>query len=355
MRIVVFQIWGLGDLLMTVPVITEIRRRYPSAELAVVVRGKAQGDLLRGSSLDLEILTMPPRSARRDLLAFFITIRRRRFDVAYVATRTSVLLAAVVRVFCGIETVIGDGSRRTPFYTHRGSIDSSSHRVMRMLDTLAVWTGGSPGPVTFALPVSPSGEREAGRVLSEARLKPGAFVAVHPGSGRTKGYLEKRLPPALVRGMLGKIRRDFPDLGIAVVIGPDDTDIIDGLEPLPEGVSLVSDVSLEGMKALLKKCVLFVGSDSALGHISAAFAVPTVTVTGPTDPAESRPLGPQSAVVTRSTPLPCQPCWHTRLQGRCPYNAQCMRDISIAEAYRVIRGYLDDRGWLAAHERRSEC
>lgn len=88
----IFQNWGLGDLIMTTPVIAEFRRLYPDARLTLVVRGAAQASLLRDSPLIDRILVMPPRSDRKNLLRFFLKLRRENLDVAFVGSRISPLL-----------------------------------------------------------------------------------------------------------------------------------------------------------------------------------------------------------------------------------------------------------------------
>lgn len=343
MHIAVVQIWGLGDLIMTMPVIAEIQRRHPDAHLSAIVRGKPQAALLKDSGLRVDVIDMPARSRIFEFLKFLLELRRRRIDVAYIGTRITPLAALLLRVACAVRTVIGDSERFYFLYTHRGVLDPHQHRVDRMLETLSLWDGKTCRAPSFSLRIAETAEADAIVRLNAMGLSPRRFVAIHPGSGRGRGYREKRLPPSMVHGLITEINRDFPDYRVAVILGPDDVDLRSRFTSLPSDAVIVDGVPLDTTKAILSKCSAFVGSDSALGHISAAFGVPTITVAGPTRIDESRPYGTNSTVVKRTPLLACQPCWNTPLHGHCPYNAACIADLSVDSVYGPLRDLLRDR------------
>lgn len=331
-----FQIWGLGDLVMTVPVLVELRRRYPSADISLVVRGAAQAELLEDSALGLEILKMPPRTELIQSLKFLWKLRGCRFDVAFIGTGISPSLAAGARFLCGIKTVVGDGESMRYLYTHFRQFERGTHRVMRMLETLSSWTGVAVQEPMFDLPVSHAATLVAEKVLGESGLTPRRFVAVHPGSGHTKGGPEKRLPPQLVYDVVDRLKQQDAGLGVLLIFGPDDGELLPLFKKRPPGVGVVCGLRLDVTREVLRMSSGFIGSDSALGHISAAVGVPTVTVAGPTNPAETSPIGRNVTVVTRDSQLSCQPCWNTRLWGNCPFDARCMRDVTGEAVYRAV-------------------
>lgn len=60
-------------------------------------------------------------------------------------------------------------------------------------------------------------------------------------------------------------------------------------------VDLVGNLSLPEVAAVLSRCVLFVGNDSGLMHLSAAAGTPTLGLFGPTRVEEYAPAGRHAA------------------------------------------------------------
>jgi ADP-heptose:LPS heptosyltransferase len=50
---------------------------------------------------------------------------------------------------------------------------------------------------------------------------------------------------------------------------------------------------LRVLGALLARAALYVGNDSGVTHLAAAWGAPTLALFGPTDPAQWAPLGPR--------------------------------------------------------------
>lgn len=53
---------------------------------------------------------------------------------------------------------------------------------------------------------------------------------------------------------------------------------------------------------LIKTAALFIGNDSGPGHLAAALGVPVISLFGPTDPQQWRPIGPRTVVMRNGNP-----------------------------------------------------
>lgn len=127
------------------------------------------------------------------------------------------------------------------------------------------------------------GELESAAGLA-AQLPPG-FVAVHPGSGSPA----KNWPAASFAALLESLAAGGPWL---LVEGPADELAAESLRRRPRAV-VAKELPPRVLGALLSRCGLFVGNDSGVSHLAAAFGAPVVALFGPTDPALWRPLGVQ--------------------------------------------------------------
>ena len=329
MHFAIIQNWGLGDLVMTTPVITEFRRLFPDARLTLIVHGKPQAALMKGSPMVDQILEMPPPSDQRGTLKFFRDLRHQQVDIAFIGTRIGGVLPWFVKVVAGVPVLLGDGRReKYPFiYKVRNKVDPTQHRVDRMLATFALWSHQPPGPPRFPIPRNENAMEEARSILSANGLQAGRFIVVHPGSSGGSGGSDKRIPIDVARRVSDDILEASPDMSLVFIFGPDDVDLIGGFRELGERKVVLSGNPLPTTIALISQAAGFIGTDSALGHIAAAFDVPTATLFGPTIPSETAPYGTGATIITRPQKLECQPCWGTALYGHCPYGARCMHEL----------------------------
>jgi heptosyltransferase-2 len=334
----IFQTWGLGDLVMTTPIIAEFRRIYPDARLTLIVQGKAQVALMEDSPLVDQILDMPPRSDRLALLSFFLGLRRQKIDAAFIGTRISSWLPWVLKGLTGVPEIIGDDAQAPFLYSVRNKVDPTVHRVDRMLETFALWSRHSPMAPRFPIPCSEKALHEARSILADIGLRPRGFVVLHPGSGLVGGT-EKRIPVDVARRVADDILDQRAEFSIAFIFGPDEVDFIRSFTGLGERQVILSGHSLSTTIALISQAAGFIGTDSSLGHIAAAFDVPTVTLFGPTIASETAPYGDNAKVIKRLEKLGCQPCWGTPLYGQCPYGVRCMHELPESEIVEMAKAW----------------
>jgi heptosyltransferase-2 len=335
LKIGVFQAWGMGDLIMTLPVLQELCH-LNDRRIDLIVRGKAQAALLRDSPLVNQIFEMPPDKGRLGVLSFFWSLRRLRLDAVFIGARIHPMAALLLRFISGIPNIIGDGNRFSWAYTIQNRLDSKPHRVDQMLETLSLWTGRPASEPVFKLPISAEGTARGKAFLESNGIPKCGYVAFHPG-GSKAGGLDKRLPTPLVKKAIVSFRAQAGISHAIVLLGPDDIDLLPQYTPTPDGVALLMSSSLDETKYILSQAAAFIGSASGLGHIASAFGVPNVQVVGPTNPVDTKPYGSHSLVVRSLEEFACRPCWFTELQGKCPYEARCMTSIKANQLVDALK------------------
>ena len=337
MHFAVFQIWGLGDLTMTTPVISEFRRLHPDSKLTLIVGGQAQAALMEGSLLVDQILVVPSGSSRRTMAKFLLDLRRQDIDVVFIGTRittgTGRRIPWALKGLSGISVIIGDADARRYRYPYSicNTIDPAEHRVDRMLSTFALWSRQPPAVPRFSIATNEGAVREATSLLAGQGLSPRRFVVLHPGSSGGPKQTVKRIPVDVALRIADSIVRSREDLSIAFMFGPEDVGLIPHFQALGPRQFVVAGCSLPTTVAVISQAAGFIGSDSGLGHIAAALDVPTITLIGPTVPSETAPYGARATAIQRAEKLECQPCWFGPLQGRCPYGIRCMHELPEAD------------------------
>jgi predicted lipopolysaccharide heptosyltransferase III len=175
-----------------------------------------------------------------------------------------------------------------------------------------------------------SWESQIDHLLSDAGIGDDIFrVAVHPGA---RGKL-RRWPPERFAEIANRLRKSY-QANILLIGGPGEDELVKTMEAHMEfPPSFISTrLSLLGIAALIKRCHLFIGNDSAPGHIAAAVNCPNLILFGPTFPHMWRPLSSVGEVVFKD--VPCCGC----LQKICMHpETFCMDQIEVDEVWEKVK------------------
>lgn len=133
-------------------------------------------------------------------------------------------------------------------------------------------------------PNEPQPEERAACAFLTAEL-PAGFLAVHPGSGSAlKNWPAERF--AAVAARLSARRRWL------LIEGPADAAVAEALAGAP-GAVRARELPARVLGALLSQAGAYIGNDSGISHLAAAWGAPTLALFGPTDPNVWAPLGPR--------------------------------------------------------------
>lgn len=312
-RVLLIKPSSLGDVVDAMPVAVGLRRRYPRARLAWLVREGYEALVRSVPEVD-EVVTL---AGRRGFLGRAAglrragrVVRRQHFDLsvdvqglfrsAWVGWRGRI----PVRV--GLATA-REGAGR--FYTHRVPVPTSEvHAVERYwLAARALGCAGNPPPVRLCLP-----RRTVERVRERLGGAPGPLVVMLPGARWPK----KRWPADRFAAVAGALA---DRAGAHVVVAGDDADRQAGAAiagAAPGVTDLTGSTDLVELAALLAQAALVVTVDTGPMHLAAALGRPVVAVFGPTNPVRTGPYGAGHVVLTAG--LDCQPCYRRRCRDvRC--------------------------------------
>lgn len=325
-RILVKAVNWLGDLVMTMPALRALRRAYPRAHLAVLVRGELAGFYAGCRWLDAVVpyAVRPGLSGLADRARIVRRIRAGRYDLAVVLPRSfeSALWVFLARVPRRVG-VRSDGrgwllTERVPM-PRRTPRHQSEDYLALLTAALGVHGAADPPPL---LEVDPARRERMTAWLAARRRGRGPLVALAVGAayGPAKEWPAERFAELIRRlatrhaaqcvlvgapGERERCRRVADASGAEPLVAAGETDVGD-------------------LVALLSLCDGFAGNDSGAMHVAAALGVPTVGIFGSTDPDRTGPRGPATAVVRE--PVPCSPC----LARTCRFgHYDCLRRISV--------------------------
>lgn len=344
-RILVLRYRFIGDTILTVPFLRNLRRTEPEAYIAWVV-APGTAEVVQGIPYVDELIFWDPvtihadsRGTHRtfgDKLGFVRDLRARRFDKVYVLKRS--FGSALMGFLSGAGERIGFATEGRSFLlTTAVPYRHNQHEVQNFLDVLRAdgvtvtddhleyWTSAAEDTATDELLAT----RGVGRNEK--------LVALHPFSSITERgwHLDN------FAGLANRLAA----LGYRpLVLGaPNDRFLFDTAADRfgPATVDLVGKSSLRVTMALLKRCSLFIGNDSGVMHLAAAAGIPLVAIFGPQSPVKFGPWSKRATVMYAQ--FPCSPCrqkFFTECQPSPQGKPECIESITLAEVIAACEHHL---------------
>lgn len=348
-RILVLRYRFIGDTILTVPFLRNLRRAEPEACIVWVV-APGSSDVVRGIPYVDEMIYWDPvtihadsRGAHRTLGAkwrFIRELRAQRFHKVYVLKRS--LSSAIIALLTGARERVGfDTEGRGLLLTKRVPYRHDRHEVQNFLEVLRA--DGVPVTDDYLESwTTEEEERKASELLTREGFAPDErFVLLHPFAATPQRgwHLED------FAALAGSLRAE--GLRVAVLGAPRERDIFEQTRGLFGGecTDLVGKSDLRTSMALLRRAALFVGNDSGIMHLAAAAGTPLVALFGPQSPVKFGPWSERARIVYKR--FPCSPCgqkFFTECEPSVRMKPACMEAISVDEVLDACRELLRRSG-----------
>jgi heptosyltransferase-2 len=336
-RILVIQTAYIGDVVLTTPLVRELSRLAPEAEVHVVTT-PLSAEIFRHCPYVAGTLPFDKRRRKLpDLAGLIRHCRRTGYDLS-LSVQTSVT-SALLALLGGVPERVGFDvqpftTRSVPF-RERGP-EGRSRRILGLLK--AVWPGAE---TTARTELFLSGrEREAARRALARAARGTRLVGMAPGSVRAT----KRWPA----GHWSRLLQALAEEGVTPVFvgGAAERDLcrrIIASSGTEGAVNLAGRLSLLESAAVIAETELMLSGDSAPMHMACAVGTPVFALFGPTVGEYGFfPTGEADRVF--EVDLECRPC---SLHGgrRCPLgHHRCMEEIDPGMLADAVAGFLERRG-----------
>ncbi len=325
-HVLVKEVNWLGDLVMTLPALRAVRRAFPHARLAVLIRQELAG-LFDGLRWVDEVIGYRIRRGAGGLLdrrRLVGDLRARRFDAALVFPRSfeSALWVALARIPHRIGYV---ADRRGPLLTRRAYRDATvlaRHQVHDYLHLLGATLGIAGDPAECTIDVDPRHRAAVDDWLAARRRRRGPLIALAPAAA----YGPAKEWPAARWAALADRLAERHAAECVLVGAPGERPRCAEIAAATRHGALVAagETSIGQAIALLARCAGFAGNDSGSMHVAGALGIPTVGIFGSTNPQRTAPLGPRTRVLYDR--IACSPC----LARTCRYgHYECLTRISV--------------------------
>lgn len=350
-RILLLRLERIGDLLMTLPAIRDVRTLAPAAEIDLVV-GRWNASMAAAVPSVSKVMTVDANWLAREggglgmgaLLSTARGWRASKYDLAInfePDIRSNLLLAASGAAWTiGWQT--GGGG---PVLDEALDFDPTTHTIDNARRLVRAAFAGSPAAPSTELNAVPllslpeSAVRAALARLGAHRTNGTTLVGVHTSGGRAI----KQWDPARFAEVATHLVRERH--ATIVLTGTSDErmliDVVKRALPAASVIDASGDLDLLELAALLQQLDLFVTGDTGPMHLAAAVGTPVVAVFGPSAPHRYAPTGPADRIVR--VDLPCSPCNRIRQPpARCVgHTPDCLVAVSSEAVITAALAVLD--------------
>ena len=347
MRILVFQTAFLGDVVLTTPSLRSLKKKYPEAHVAAVVRPAWVPVLQHVQGVD-EILTFDKRGEQTGLpatLRFARSLRKKRFDIVLCPHPS--FRSGLILWLAGIPRRIGfSSSTGGLFFTERLKQNADRHEVERVL-ALSGALNISESEWEKQPVIVPDPAIDVQAILERLGIDPNASISVgiHPGSV----WATKRWPADRFADVAKAVAaRGFH----AIVFGTErERDLVEAVVKGAQknNVHGCLGLSLAELIAVFSKLALYISNDSGPMHIAAALGIPVVALFGSTVPAQGYAPYLDLAAVVETDRLDCRPCG-PHGHDVCPLkHFKCMNKLepeTVLMATTVLATALSETGFM---------
>jgi lipopolysaccharide heptosyltransferase II len=321
-RILLIQLKRAGDVLLTTPVATAVKSRWPSARLDFLVDKPFASLLENHPAID----TVRPYD-RNSTWRTWSEIRAQKYDIVF--DFQSSPRSALTVLASGAKKTAG---YRVPFWGH-----VFSQAMRRPGDEKTVVQGKLSLVATLSGPLP---ETPATRLQLTAEEQQQAQVFRRGSSQKTVIGLvptHRRASRRWLGSSFAVLAQRLNASGYAcwVFWGPGEKDVAEAIQRQVPEARLIPDSSLRQMAGLFSCCDLVVTNDNGPMHLAVAVGAPTITLYGPTNPGAWNPGGSRHTIVQASN-VTCLGC----NLNECPFDHECMKGISPDAVFEKCQDFL---------------
>lgn len=328
--VLVIQTAFIGDVILTIPLLKEVKNRWPDAALDFIVRPPANN--LVETLHDIRHLYVFDKYGRDRGASGFLRMRKQlhglKYDLALIPHRS--FRSGFLAYLSGIPIRVGfkRGGGRF-FHSHSVAYPVGTHEILRNLTLL----GPFGAPSSVSMPEVVPTEQDVKLIDQKVSGYTGrTLLALAPGSV----WFTKRWPEEHYVVLAQKCASE----GFLIILigGQDDRDLCSRIADKvgEKCMNLAGETTLRQTVELLRRCALLITNDSAPTHLGTAAEIRVLTLFGSTTPEFGfAPYGPKGRVL--EIELYCRPCTdHGRRS--CPEkHFRCLKEITPARVFQELK------------------
>ena len=342
-KILVVRYRFIGDTILTVPFLRNLRAFYPDAQIDMLVES-ISGEVLKYCPYIDNFISYDKiknkhfhtalRPEKTGFFNYVQYIKKRRYNMAFILKRA--FSSALMIYLTGIPIRIGFNTDNRGFLlTHKCEYIKDKHEVDCFLDVLRQVK--IPVKDTYLESwTSEDDQLKIDNIMADCTIANGPKILINASASNVNKMWSKEKFANVITELTNKKNAQVFYIGtntdkktykdIQSCLGKE-------LKNIPVGILGKTNV-LESLE-LIKRMDLVIGVDSGILHLATAARVPVIAIFGPMNDTKWKPYSDGNTLIT--APLSCRPC---DLKNSCKNNLECLNSITAQQVIEAAMNYL---------------
>ncbi len=331
----------VGDAVLNLPAISQLRKIFPKAEISVVTRPWV-ADIFKHNPDINEVIVIDDKKNPLDYFKLIFRLRKKKFDLAILLPNS--FSAAFFAYIIGAKKRIGYNTDKRGFFltnkieqtpeilrTHQVEYYMNIIKQLRTVDETR----------EFKIVINEEESDSMKKKLHQAEIDSNTFlIGINPGAfyGSAKRWFPDRFAKVIdyihkkynAKFILTGSKKDKP-INAEIL----QTEEVTTLHNKGIVLDWAGKTTLRELIALISNLKAFITNDSGAMHIAAALNIPLIAIFGSTDWITTPPYSKNHIIVRKDTP--CAPC----LLRDCPKEHECMKKIYVEDVVNAFEKISD--------------
>lgn len=334
-KILVINLVGIGDLIMSTPAIKALRRQFQDAKICLLVYSFNK-ELVENSPYVDNIFVLDRRLNMKDIDTLF-KLRKINFDIAInlynvYSKRGAINMATMLKIIKAKKTLGRDTDGRGFFYDYKipERFDDLTHQVERMLAVVES-LGAKEEDKRLDIWISEEKHNNLDTFLKNTNISKEDFIiGLNPGSIRPSHRWPIKNFAILANALKNNYKAKVVVTGNKKEIG-----LARRLKQLSgEDIFISSgEFSLSDLVNFIRVCNIYISNDTGPMHIANALGVPLVAITG-SGSKMTYPYLKEKTIILKKD-IDCSPCY----KNYC-WRLDCLKAISPEDVMKAVKTLL---------------
>lgn len=329
-KILVVRYRFIGDMILTIPFLRNLRYSYPDAQIDMLVAPNS-GEVIENCPYVNNFIYFDTnrkhkyeqgKGKRKTFWHYVKELRKKRYDKAYILKRS--FSSAALCFFAGIKERIGyDTESRGFLLTKKVTYNEQKHESLCFLDVLEA-EGNKIKDTYLENWIKEENRNKITELLKKYGIQNKVKkVVINATATNDDKVWDLKNFIKIIEYLANEKNAQVIFIG-----APSDKKIYDEMEYDSElkikPINLCGEVNIKDSLALLEEVDFLIGNDSGNLHMASSVGTPVIGLYGPMPFEKWRALGGKNILLKAD--LPCMPC---SLKTKCPNNKACMNQIGV--------------------------
>lgn len=334
-RILIIQLWGIGETILALPAIEALRNKYKKSNIDILITSRNKEIFYRNKNInDIKVLKLNPVSIKLFILRNF-----RKYNLV-IDMEEYLNTSSIIAFFTGKERIGYSHGIRANLYTETVDYNDKQHVVYTFLDLLKPLGIKKTVEKLSQLNYSNNDKNNVDRLLKNYNLNKKNLL-VSFGVGAAESAKSRMWPKERFAKLADYLIKKY-NAKIILIGNKEEKNFIDQLQNLIKNknnsFNVAGKINVREMFYLISLCKLFIGNDSGPMHVAAAQGVTTIGLFGCNLPVRFKPFGKNNYFLYKKNNQKACINVHKGEVGECKFGREdaCVKKIQVNDVTSLV-------------------